>query len=80
MAKVRECPECNCVMKCTAWHFEEDVGAKQGTGDFDCRNCDMILNNESDGVFTVSGYSTAIFDSLSDDKPFDEFMEEYSDE
>lgn len=74
MVKVKECPECECVMECTAWHFEDDVGDDQGAGDFDCRNCDMLLNNESTDIVTIRGYSTALFDNISDDEEFDEFV------
>jgi hypothetical protein len=80
MAKIKKCPECDCVMKCTAWHFEEDVGDIQGTGDFDCRNCDYMANNEVDDVLTVSGYSTSLFESAPEEITFDSFLDEHLDE
>lgn len=80
MARVKECPDCGCIMECKAWHFEEDVGDKQGAGDFDCRNCGMMLNNEDTDIVTIRGYSSALFDGVPDDKDFDTFFSEHEDD
>jgi len=66
-------------MKCTAWHFDNDAGAQIGTGDFDCRNCGHMVNNEAEGTYNLEGYENEVLGDVPDDKDFTEFLDENED-
>lgn len=80
MVRVLECPDCGCIMKCTEWYFDSNaVGGEPGEGEFDCRNCDYLANNESDDVFLLEGYTSAVLGNVPADKQFSEFIDENED-
>lgn len=77
MVQLLECPECGCIMECTEWYFDKNaVGGETGTGDFDCRNCDYLANNESDGIFQLKGYKSEVLGDVPAGKNFQEFIDE----
>lgn len=80
MAKVRRCPDCECVMRHTGWKFDDAVGGEKGTAEFDCRNCDFVSNNDDfDQYFGIPGFSEEIFENIPSDMSFDEFLQHYED-
>lgn len=77
MAKVMECPDCRSVMKCVHWYVDKEVGGEQGSGDFECRNCERVVNNERASVHRVEGYASAVFEGVPEDIDFQEFIQNH---
>lgn len=64
-------------MKCIEWYMDSNTVGEKGTGDFECRNCGRIANNERENVYKVQGYTSSLFDDVPEDKSFTEFMDEH---